>query len=79
MIELKPGQIWVGRCLNSHQPDLWFVYVLLSADEKEGELWWEAAKFMKGEFGASTHKFLEEEIRKLTYCGHIRNNLNLLN
>ena len=68
---LEPGQIWVGDCLSSYEPELWFVYVLLSADEEDGIKWWSAADFMKGVFGAQVRKFTEDEIRKLNYSGHI--------
>lgn len=85
MVELKPGQIWAARCLSSYEPNLWFIYVLLSADtdkslslpeDKEDILWWTAAEFMKGVYGAPVHKFTEEEIRKLEYQGQLNDFLS---
>ena len=70
-MELKPGQIWVGKCLTSYEPNLWFAYVLLSADKEDGIYWWSAAEFMKGTFGAQIRKFTEDEIKKLEWFGNI--------
>ena len=72
--KLAPGQIWIGKCLSSYEPDLWFAYVLLSAKEEDGILWWSAAGFMRGVYGAPVKKFTEEEIRKLSYRSHIVGN-----
>ncbi len=71
--KLEPGQVWAGKCLSSYEPELWFIYVLLSADEEDGVLWWSAAEYMRGKYGAAVHKFSREEIHngKLEYVGHV--------
>lgn len=72
-MSLKPGSVYVGKCLGSHQPELWFYYVLLSHDKDVGHdvYYWTVAKFMKGHFGAQVEKFTDDEIDQLGYVGHI--------
>ena len=76
---LEPGQVWKGKCLTSYVPEgkLEFYYILLSAKSgyaENGIFWWTASEHMRGTnvfFGGRSHQFPEEEIRKLTYLGHI--------
>ncbi len=67
MSKRVPGSVYVGKCLGSHEPNLWFYYVLLSRDKNS----WTTAKFMKGHFGAQVEKFTDHEIDQLGYVGHI--------
>lgn len=70
--ELKPGQVWKGKCLTSFEPKLEFYYVLLSCDKGEyGWTWWKASMSMFGHYGGPVHNFLAEEIHQLEYVGHI--------
>ena len=67
------GQVYIGKCLTSHEPNLWFYYVLLSCDKDNDNetMYWTVAMFMKGSFGAQVVKLTDGEIDKLGYVGHI--------
>ncbi|KKM87253.1 hypothetical protein LCGC14_1270760 [marine sediment metagenome] len=67
MSKRVPGSVYVGRCLGSCEPHLWFYYVLLSHDKN----YWTTAKFMKGHFGAQVENFTDHELDQLGYVGHI--------
>ncbi len=68
----KVGSVYVGKCLGSHNPELWYYYVLLSRDrEGDGNEYWAAAMFCSGRLGAQIEKFTDSEIDQLGYVGHI--------
>ena len=64
---MKCGDVYIGKCLSSYEPKLWFYYVLLSRDKK----YWTVARFMKGHYGAQVEKHTDDEIGQLGYVGHI--------
>lgn len=61
------GDVYIGKCLSSYEPQLWFYYVLLSRDKDL----WTVACFMKGQYGAQVKKYTTQEIGQLGYVGHI--------
>ncbi len=69
----RPGQVYIGRCLTSYEPDLWFIYVLLSRDKEQGDglMYWKVAQFMSGDFGAQVVMLTDGEIDKVGCVGHI--------
>lgn len=66
-----PGSIYIGKCLSSYEPALWFCYVLLSRDLDNDVYYWTTAMFTKGYMGAQVKKFTGDEIDQLGYVGHV--------
>ncbi len=69
---MEIGDVYIGKCLSSHEPELWFSYILLSKDKE----YWKVAQFMKGKYGAQVKDYTEKEIGNLGYVGNIMELLN---
>lgn len=78
MIEVKPGQIWLGDERFPYQ-DCYkgqIAYVIMS--KEPDELCWKVAAFQEWKYGAQICEYTAEEINKMEYVGCLED-INLIN